>query len=71
MTADSRLAAFDLSAAGRRAMRRYEQGASHARQGRTDLLGICPDYDAGFDAADGQLDDATWAAAEAALFPAA
>lgn len=31
-----------------RAMRRYEQGKVHAMQGRTDLIGECPHYDAGF-----------------------
>lgn len=31
----------------RQAMRRYERGKAHARQGRTDLLGACPHYDAG------------------------
>ena len=40
----------DQDTADRRAARRYAQGNSHARQGRTDLYGQCPHYDAGFDA---------------------
>ncbi len=38
----------DYTAADREAFRRYSQGQSHAKQGRTDLLGKCPHYDAGY-----------------------
>jgi len=31
-----------------RAARRYSQGKIHARQGRNDLIGDCPHYDAGY-----------------------
>lgn len=37
----------DFTTADRIAMRRFEQGRVHAKQGRTDLLGNCPHYDAG------------------------
>ena len=38
----------DFTVDDQRAMRRYEQGKVHAKQGRTDLLGQCEHYDAGF-----------------------
>lgn len=38
--------------------RRYSQGQSHARQGRTDLLGLCSAYDAGFEAEELKLGEA-------------
>lgn len=41
----------EFTIADQRAMRRYEQGVSHAKQSRTDLLGQCEHYDAGFYAA--------------------
>ena len=41
----------DFTPADREASRRFEQGRSHAKQARTDLLGLCPHYDAGFHAA--------------------
>jgi hypothetical protein len=34
---------------------RLEQGASHARQGRTDLYGLCVHYDDGFDATQDEI----------------
>lgn len=37
----------DFTSADRAAMRRYEQGKAHAQQGRNDLVGKCPHYDAG------------------------
>jgi hypothetical protein len=37
----------DFTAADRQAMRRFEQGKVHAKQGRDDLVGKCPHYDAG------------------------
>ena len=40
----------DFTPEDRAAMRRFEQGKSHRRQGRTDLLGKCPHYDAGWNA---------------------
>lgn len=40
----------DFTAADREALRRYDQGQAHAKQGRTDLLGQCPHYDAGYKA---------------------
>lgn len=40
----------DFTTEDRIAMRRYEQGRSHAKQGRADLIGVCPHYDAGFNA---------------------
>lgn len=39
----------EFTTADRRAARRFSQGYSHAKQGRTDLKGQCPHYDAGFD----------------------
>lgn len=44
----------DFSVADRKAMRRYEQGKIHAKQGRTDLYGICEHYDAGFEKMQGR-----------------
>lgn len=38
----------DFTTADRIAMRRYHQGEAHALQGRTDLLGLCDHYDAGY-----------------------
>ena len=38
----------EFTVSDRRAARRFAQGQSHAKQGRTDLLGICPHYDAGW-----------------------
>ncbi|MCP4986404.1 MAG: hypothetical protein GY928_10180 [Colwellia sp.] len=38
----------DFTTEDREAMRRYEQGKSHAKQGRTDLLNKCQHYDAGY-----------------------
>lgn len=38
----------DFTVTDRRAARRYNQGKSHAKQGRTDLLGQCEHYDAGY-----------------------
>lgn len=38
----------DFTTADREAMRRYEQGVSHAKQGRADLFGQCQHYDAGY-----------------------
>ena len=38
----------DFTQEDRRAQRRYDQGKNHAMQGRTDFLGECPHYDAGF-----------------------
>lgn len=40
----------DFTTSDRVAMRRYAQGRAHAKQGRTDLLGVCQHYDAGFKA---------------------
>lgn len=37
----------DFTRADASAMRRYEQGKSHGKQGRTDLVGQCAHYDAG------------------------
>tara|TARA_R110000772_G_scaffold116109_1_gene221125 strand:+ start:50 stop:250 length:201 start_codon:yes stop_codon:yes gene_type:complete len=37
----------DYTTADRAAFRRFAQGKSHAAQGRTDLVGQCPHYDAG------------------------
>lgn len=38
----------DFTEADRIASRRFAQGKSHAKQGRTNLLGKCRHYDAGF-----------------------
>ena len=38
----------ELTEEDREASRRYAQGESHAKQARTDLLGKCPHYDAGY-----------------------
>lgn len=51
------LAKYDHDEDSRRAMREFEQGASHARQGRTDLLGLSPSYDEGFAAGARERDD--------------
>lgn len=56
------LAQYDHDTASRRAMRRYEQGSIHARQGRTDLYGICEHYDAGFEAEQDKMHEAGLAA---------
>lgn len=56
MTASKNLA--DFTTQDRVFSRRYEQGQIHARQGRTDLLGLCPAYDAGFEAEDLMIGEA-------------
>jgi len=50
---------YDMTQAARIAMRRYAQGEIHGRQGRTDLYGQCPHYDAGFEAAQDVLGEET------------
>lgn len=47
--ADDAAAAQGFKTYGRE-FRRFSQGYCHAAQGRTDILGQCPIYDAGFKA---------------------